>query len=589
MLHLRLASVFCLSLLLGAISGQATQPPPSPSDLLQRVRSRLLADMGRQSRYTCAQNIVRRFYRSDSKQSRTCTEFIARQAARKHDPPLTSWDHLQLDVAIADNREIHSWPGAPKFAEDEIRGLVGNQGPFGSGDFAAFVVGVFGGPASVKFESRHSVEGHTLFEYTFAVAESASNYRIADSGGIAATAYSGSFLLDPQTEDLVQLTVRTAELPEATYACQAVSEIEYERIGIHGHDVLAPRETVLRTIYRDGTEAAGVTSYSGCHEYTGTSVLRFDITDLGTAAAAPPPAASPVPSGLFFDCRIVTPIDSETPAGRPIEALLSAPLRGQDGAILAPIGARIRGRLVRVAEYKTTRHYFEINVRLDSVEVNGSELPLYAALAHDAAPPVDASARNDRGVRFSDLPMLAQRNIGVFLFAVEHLHIQQLDSRWLTIAPEVRSEIGKETQAEALGTTLQVSEKEAAQEFIRAIHYSQQASDLLNETPPAGSLADDPRLPEILTYRRKAIEVGKSADRDVLNNLYPELGDEFKDKFLEGLALFVHGCEMRSKFEGAARGELSRSVLLMDEWTAWYKAHSEAVENAVNLRELGPK
>src|SRR6185312_10207712 len=118
-------------------------------------------------------------------------------AARKHDPPLTSWDHLQLDVAIADNREIHSWPGAPKFAEDEIRGLVGNQGPFGSGDFAAFVVGIFGGAASVKFENRHTVEGRTLFEHTFAVAESASNYRIADSGGIAATAYSGSFLLDP--------------------------------------------------------------------------------------------------------------------------------------------------------------------------------------------------------------------------------------------------------------------------------------------------------------------------------------------------------------------------------------------------------
>ena len=118
--------------------------------------------MGRQSRYTCAQNIVRRFYGSGSKPSRTCTEIIARQAARKHHPPLTSWDHLQLDVAIADNREIHSWPGAPKFAEDEIRGLVGNQGPFGSGDFAAFVVGIFGGAASVKFENRHTVEGRTL-------------------------------------------------------------------------------------------------------------------------------------------------------------------------------------------------------------------------------------------------------------------------------------------------------------------------------------------------------------------------------------------------------------------------------------------
>jgi hypothetical protein len=137
---------------------------PSAADLFQRVRSRLLDDMNRRPRYTCAQNIVRRDYGSDSKEPRSCTDIIASRAKRKHDPPLTSWDHLQLDVAIADNREIHSWPGAPNFEEDEIRELVGNGGPFGSGDFAGFIAGIFGGSAAVRFERQRSVGGRAFFE-----------------------------------------------------------------------------------------------------------------------------------------------------------------------------------------------------------------------------------------------------------------------------------------------------------------------------------------------------------------------------------------------------------------------------------------
>jgi hypothetical protein len=226
----------CLNLILPALAlGQAPQQT-SPSDLFQRAQSRLLADMKRQTHYTCAQDIVRRFYRSESKEA-SCTDIIASRAKRKRDLPLTSWDHLQLDVAIADNREIHSWPGAPTFEEDEIRELAGN-GPFGSGDFAGFIVGVFGGSATIKFENVSTASGRLLFEYAFEVTQNASNYKIADSGATIITSYEGSFLLDPQTADLIHLTVRTAAFPGDSYACKAISEIEYGRVDLHGDDAL---------------------------------------------------------------------------------------------------------------------------------------------------------------------------------------------------------------------------------------------------------------------------------------------------------------------------------------------------------------
>src|SRR5262249_26124376 len=83
----------------------------------------------------------------------------------------------------------------------------------------------------------------------------------------------------------------------------------------------------------------------------------------------------------------------------------------------------------------------------------------------------------------------------------------------------------------------QISEIEA-KKLVRAINYSQQATYLLNSAPHE-NLSDYPNLQEILAYRRKAIEVGKSVNEDVLNSIYPELGDKFKSEFVEAISLFV--------------------------------------------------
>ncbi len=574
-----------------AALGQTAPSQPTPSALFQRVRTRLLADAGRMPRYTCLQNITRHFYRTNSTEPQSCAAILAKRMQRKHDLPATSWDRLQLDVAIADDREIHSWPDAPKFNEDEIRKLV-NNGPFGSGDFSAFVAGIFGGGSTVKFEGQHTVNGRALFEYTYAVANNASHYQIATSGANLITAYDGSFLLDPQSADLVQLSVHTAELPEATKACQAISEMAYERIDIHGHPVLIPRETDLHIVYRDGREAVATTSYSSCHEYTSKSVLRFDNSDFSPTNAAPHPAQlaaqtsppSPFPAGLTFDCRIVTPIDSDTAAGRPIEAVLRSPLHGKDKTILAPRGARIHGRLVRLADHKSLLDYFEVGVRLESIELNGTEEPLYATLADQAVPPTLFLGYQDREKVLADFPTAPPRNVGVFFFVREQLRLKQFDSAWITTSAETE----KEKQAAPNSATQTQAFESEVQKVILAINDSQKAVDLQNMTPfpTPGSFCDFPNLPDIVAYRSQAIEAGKSADAGVLNTLYAGLGDKFKYEFLESLSLFVHGCAMQSQYEGASSREVGQSRFLWGEWAEWYGAHRKAIEDAVNLRKL---
>jgi len=432
----------CFGLIICGVSAlcENSPPPPSPTAVFQRARARLIADTRRMPRYTCEQDITRYFYRAGSSEPQSCATILAKREKRKHDLKPTSWDRLQLDVAIGDDSEIHSWPGAPRFNEEEIRKLV-NNGPFGSGDFSAFVSGIFAGGATIKFDGSRPLSGRTLFAYTFAVPKNFSHYRIATGEGSLITAYDGSFLLDPQTADLTQLTVRTAELPEATRSCQALSQMDYGRIDIHGRDVLIPSRTDLRMIYRDGREAVATTSYSNCHEYTSKAVLRFDEPAAREAASrtetsAHIPAASPLPEGIAFDCRIITPIDSDTPAGRPIEAIFRAPLRDRNKTLLAPQGAHIHGRLVRLADHKGALDYFEVGVRLESIELKGAEVPLHARLADQAAPPINYLSWDDRKEMLADFPAAPPRNVGIFFFVREKLHVRQIDSAWITTLPE---------------------------------------------------------------------------------------------------------------------------------------------------------
>lgn len=411
----------------------------SPAIVLQRARARSLEDMGRVPRYTCRQDIARRFYASESSSGQSCSSILGKRDKRKHDPELTSLDHFQLDVAVADHREVYSWQGTPftQPGEREIRQTLAG-GPFGTGDFSGFVNEIFGGSATILFHAERTVQGRTLLEYTFSVAQGSSHYHVQTFAAPVITAYDGSFLLDPETSDLVGLTVRTAELPQISRACQATSEIEYQRLDIRGREVLIPRQTNLRLTYQNGREATAVTSYSSCREFSSTSVIRFDDpipddTNKPTekmSAQPDTPTTSPFVPGTQFECQIVTPIDTETPAGIPIEGILRSPLRDRDKNVIAARGDRVSGRLLRLTEHKTPVRYFEVAMRLESVEVNGVGLPLYAVSAPTPFPLWFLIPTGGILIPY-DLPGPRLPNTGIFLFQATRLQLHGWNSSWV--------------------------------------------------------------------------------------------------------------------------------------------------------------
>ena len=432
--HLTVAAIVAV---VPALAG-ACQQALDPAAALQQTRDRLLADLTRLPRYTCVQAITRRYFGAPIhlRQPR-CSELIAAHDSRNHELSTQAWDRLRLEVAIVENDIVYSWVGAPQFEKGNMEKLAG-RGPLGSGDFGFFLSEILR-RAVVSFQGEEVVDGRRLLKYSYDMPLGKSGYSVRTDEGWALTAYSGTFLLDPAGADIARLTVRTAELPPGGNACWATSEVDYGRTLIHDHMVLIPRETRLRTIRRDGSEAFSVTTYSGCREYASKSRMLLEAPPGSAGAGAERPSAPPnaLPEGLHLHTRIVTPIDFDTAwAGDSIEAVLRSPVRDKKHNIEAPTGSRLHGRLVRFAHASEPFDHFELGIELESIEINGRSVPLRAAryFSPSAMTPIiasrlPASATDDRSL-----------GIGTFRFRGDRSHLKNFESEWITVSTNEKSD-----------------------------------------------------------------------------------------------------------------------------------------------------
>lgn len=417
-----------------ALAGSAQQTP-DPAAVLQHTGERLLDDMDRMPHYTCVQTITRTYYDTKPEFHRpACSALIAEHEAQKHKPRVLGWDRLRLDVALVEGSSVYSWVGAPRFSDDTVDKLAGD-GPLGSGDFGVFLNQILR-RTTLAFQGEQAIEGRRLLEYSYDMPLEKSSYLVKTSDGWTRTAYSGMLWLDPIAADIARLTVRTAELPRNSSACQAISEVTYGRTLIHERMILVPRETRMYTINTSGHEALSQTSFADCREYSSTSRLLLDD---GNGAAAPAAARSTsaelpasLPAGLNFQARITTRIDSDTAAaGDPIEAVLRSPIRGKNKAIIALAGARLHGRLRNVKWWSEPSDHYQITVQFESVEIGDRNVPLEAVL-YPSRPSTLITSASRMMLLKPDDPSLG----GTFFFHTDHLLLKQLDADWITVSQE---------------------------------------------------------------------------------------------------------------------------------------------------------
>jgi hypothetical protein len=407
-------------------------------EVLRRVTKKVLASAKDIPNYTCVETVSREFFRPAAATiARACDVLLEQRRHPQLDMVLrsVSMDRLRLDVTMAERGEIFSWVGASKFDDAGIENVVRN-GPISTGAFGGFLIAVFKTDAKKWTFARNTVvDGRSLMEYSFQVLKSDSHYKVKFDDSWFNTAYTGTFEVDPETDDLVRMTVETGELPTATGQCQATTAMEFGMTQIGDAQFLLPRQARQRFVNPTGEEAENITGFTNCREYRGESTVTFfrgpePLAAGGTPSAAAKPLA--LPDGSRFSFELTTPIRSDTAAaGDAFAGKLVEPLRGARNQMLVPKGTVIDGHLIRVQSFRVPAAV-EVVLRPEALEVKGSRVPLTAVRDWGRAM-AERRSKGFKGIEII-LPLPGEDNSGVFRFSGEHVLVPKgFQSQWRTV------------------------------------------------------------------------------------------------------------------------------------------------------------
>jgi hypothetical protein len=301
----------------------------------------------------------------------TCVQLIERTQRTARTKRFRLVDTVRLEVALVGGKELFAWPGAGKFEDREISKMVG--GTVGNGNFALHARSVFlGGGAQFEYEGEREQEGRRLYRYRFRVPRNLSGYLLRSGALEGVTAYHGWFEAEAETLDLRRLEVEAEDIPAHLPIAAARDHMEYARVPIGERAFLLPKSSELVLTDLEGTENRNVTTFSGCKQYTGESVISFADPDAVATAAPAPAVAVELPAGLgltvVFDesLRFDKAARGDQLTGRVVE---NARWKGQT---MVPRGAVVKARLLGFQRYYWRQEMIRAWLVLTRVEFPGA-------------------------------------------------------------------------------------------------------------------------------------------------------------------------------------------------------------------------
>jgi hypothetical protein len=350
-----------------------------PAATLSRVLAKAREDLKRIPNYTCVQTVTREFFTPVAPVKRSCEVLLEAKKQPTLDMKLRAshTDRIRLEVAMTGVRELHAWVGATRFDERPIDEFV-REGPVGTGMFGSFLAAVCEQDVRrFRFERELTVDGHDRLEFSFDVPHKDSHYKVKVYESWVITAYRGTIEVDPATDDVTRIQVRTAVLPPAAGTCQTTTVLDLARTA------MGPLATVARQrfVASTGHEAVNTMRFARCREYRGESTIRYegDAAPTAEGGKTAKEERQSIPAGMPFSMELAEAIDpAVAAAGDPFVGRLREALKDLRGKTLAPRGARVDGRLLRVQQYFSPRAETIVVIQPLSVEVRGAPVALSA-------------------------------------------------------------------------------------------------------------------------------------------------------------------------------------------------------------------
>jgi hypothetical protein len=298
------------------------------------------------------------------------------------------------------------------------------QGAFGTGPFASMLLSVLEGrDARFIFEGDTSLNGRRLLEYSYSVPADRSRYRVKAQNDWVVTGYTGTILADPETAELVRLSVRTEELPPETRSCETDSELEYGTVRLKNDDYLLPKMTRQRFIMRDGSEGENTITFSACRDFRGESTLNFSSKAVDSRPVSVAAAPLNLPPGLPVLVELTSaPVrGDQAAAGDRIEGRLVNAIRDPvQQTVRVPVGAAMVGRLMRVETRWGPPAESTFALRWETVEVDGTPTPIELRPSHRVQPTrATRGGLQQRGIEI-ELPLPGEERYQIYHVSGEH-------------------------------------------------------------------------------------------------------------------------------------------------------------------------
>ncbi|BDC51126.1 hypothetical protein F183_A34420 [Bryobacterales bacterium F-183] len=314
----------------------------------------------------------------------TCLETIERSKRSSKRRKYELIDVLRIEVGYVDGKELFAWPGSGKFDDRDIGDMVPSGGAIGNGNFASHSGAVFrGNVANMKFGA---IEEDGLFRYDYEVPLNLSGYRIRTGKGAGTVvAYHGSFWVDPNTKRVRRITVLAENVPAFLDISETTSSIDYAEVQIGERPYWLPVSSSMGITDLRGGEFRNEITFTGCRQFGGESVLRFDDPDPSITNPEPPKPVTEVvlPKDKMFAIDLGQRLRwGQNQTGDEINATLVSDFKYKD-AILLPKGSKVTGRILR---FQQDRALQAMEVEFTAIEGGGRRAVFHASINQPAAP-----------------------------------------------------------------------------------------------------------------------------------------------------------------------------------------------------------
>jgi hypothetical protein len=367
-----------------ALSLLSDEPPSSlnSDSLLREAVAQIAQNTVALPKFTCTETVERSFYRRRQSLEQNGASLSAADLFESERDAVLAWsDQFRLALAIFDGRELFSWPGGGAFQHEWPDELIGG-GASTSGEFGPFAVNVLLSDAaalSLRFVSVSKLEGSDVAEYKYSVPLELTHFsvKVGDRRAVK-TAFEGSVFINVQDHDLKRMIVNILNPPPASGLQQGRIVTDYAREQVGDARVLLPQHSTTTLSTGAADLAVNRTQYTDCKEFAAESAVHFGEFHPASNSATLV-EQRPLPPGLRFAARFLTPIDSEQSfAGDRVEAKVVSTVKVGRQRVISK-NARLYGRIVGLHRQFLPGRQVTLSIQFDHLEMNGTQVPVSLA------------------------------------------------------------------------------------------------------------------------------------------------------------------------------------------------------------------